>query len=77
MTMERNRKAAALEELSSIEKKIVEGSASPPDTKNRLNLLHELEIIDKFALMDLIQKARVKWDIKRDENTKFLYGLIN
>ncbi|GJR48534.1 RNA-directed DNA polymerase, eukaryota [Tanacetum coccineum] len=76
-TMERNRKAAALEELSSIEKKIDEGSASPSDTENRLNLLHELEIIDKFALMDLIQKARVKWDIEGDENTKFFHGLIN
>ncbi|GJW37835.1 RNA-directed DNA polymerase, eukaryota, reverse transcriptase zinc-binding domain protein [Tanacetum coccineum] len=75
--MERNRKAAALEELSSIEKKIDEGSASLSDTENRLNLLHELEIIDKFASMDLIQKARVKWDIEGDENTKFFHGLIN
>ncbi|GJX91167.1 RNA-directed DNA polymerase, eukaryota, reverse transcriptase zinc-binding domain protein [Tanacetum coccineum] len=32
-TMERNRKAAALEELSSNEKKIDEGSASPSDTE--------------------------------------------
>ncbi|GKA71461.1 RNA-directed DNA polymerase, eukaryota, partial [Tanacetum coccineum] len=70
-------KAAALEELSSIEKKIDEGSASPSDSENRLNLLHELEIIDKFASMDLIQKARVKWDIEGDENTKFFIGLIN
>ncbi|GKC45235.1 RNA-directed DNA polymerase, eukaryota, reverse transcriptase zinc-binding domain protein [Tanacetum coccineum] len=76
-TTERNRKATALEELSSIEKKIDEGSASPSDTENRLNLLHELEIIDKFASMDLIQKARVKWDIEGDENTKFFHGLIN
>ncbi|GJS95327.1 RNA-directed DNA polymerase, eukaryota, reverse transcriptase zinc-binding domain protein [Tanacetum coccineum] len=58
-------------------KKIDEGSASPSDTENRLNLLHELEIIDKFALMDLIQKARVKWDIEGDENTKVFHGLIN
>ncbi|GJY53364.1 RNA-directed DNA polymerase, eukaryota, reverse transcriptase zinc-binding domain protein [Tanacetum coccineum] len=75
--MERNKKAAALEELSSIEKKIDEGSASPSDTENIFNLLHELEIIDKFASMDLIQKARVKWDIEGDENTKFFYRLIN
>ncbi|GJV51230.1 RNA-directed DNA polymerase, eukaryota, reverse transcriptase zinc-binding domain protein [Tanacetum coccineum] len=51
-TIERNRKVAALEELSSIEKKIDEGSASPSDMENRLNLLHELEIIDKFVSMD-------------------------
>nr|GEZ52619.1 RNA-directed DNA polymerase, eukaryota [Tanacetum cinerariifolium] len=72
-TMERNQKVVALKELSSIEKKIDEGSTSPSDSKNRLNLLHELEIIDKFASMDLIQKARVKWDIEGDENTKFFH----
>ncbi|GJR61398.1 RNA-directed DNA polymerase, eukaryota, reverse transcriptase zinc-binding domain protein [Tanacetum coccineum] len=76
-TIERNKKAAALEELSFIEKKIDEGSASPSDTENRPNLLHELEIIDKFPSMDLIQKARAKWDIEGDENTKFFHGLIN
>ncbi|GJU96538.1 RNA-directed DNA polymerase, eukaryota, reverse transcriptase zinc-binding domain protein [Tanacetum coccineum] len=53
-TMETNRKASVLEELSSIEKKIDEGSASPSDTENRLNILLELEIINKFASMDLI-----------------------
>nr|GEX65776.1 RNA-directed DNA polymerase, eukaryota [Tanacetum cinerariifolium] len=71
------KKDAALEELSSIKKKIDKGSASPSDTENRLNLLHELEIIDNFASMDFIQKARVKWDIEVDENTKFFHGLIN
>ncbi|GJW01256.1 putative RNA-directed DNA polymerase, eukaryota, reverse transcriptase zinc-binding domain protein [Tanacetum coccineum] len=76
-TMDRNRKAVALEEITSIEKKIDEGSASPSDTENRLDLLHELEKIDKLASMDLIQKARVKWDIEGDENLKFFHGLIN
>ncbi|GJY57855.1 RNA-directed DNA polymerase, eukaryota, reverse transcriptase zinc-binding domain protein [Tanacetum coccineum] len=59
-TMDRNRKAVALEEITSIEKKIDEGSASPSDTENHLNLLHELKKIDKLASMDLIKKARVK-----------------
>ncbi|GJS91534.1 hypothetical protein Tco_0774170 [Tanacetum coccineum] len=59
-SLDRNRKTAAIEELSSIEKKIDTGSATHSDTENRLKLLHELEDIDKFASMDLIQKARVK-----------------
>ncbi|GJY99944.1 RNA-directed DNA polymerase, eukaryota, reverse transcriptase zinc-binding domain protein [Tanacetum coccineum] len=70
-------KLVALKEITSIEKKINEGSALPSDTENRLNLLHELEKINKLASMDLIQKARVKWDIEGDENLKFFHGLIN
>ncbi|GJX66996.1 RNA-directed DNA polymerase, eukaryota, reverse transcriptase zinc-binding domain protein, partial [Tanacetum coccineum] len=76
-TMDRNKKVVALEEITSIKKKIDEGSASPSNTENRLNLLHELEKIDKLASMDLIQEARVKWDIEGDENSKLFHGLIN
>ncbi|GJZ26815.1 hypothetical protein Tco_0571068 [Tanacetum coccineum] len=44
---------------------------------HRLILLQEIEKIDKFASMDIIQKAHVKWDIEGDENSKFFHGLIN
>ncbi|GKD40599.1 RNA-directed DNA polymerase, eukaryota, reverse transcriptase zinc-binding domain protein [Tanacetum coccineum] len=75
--LERNRKTVALEEINSIEKRIDEGSAMPSDNDHRLILLQEIEKIDKFTSMDLIQKARVKWDIEGDENSKFFHGLIN
>ncbi|GJR70159.1 RNA-directed DNA polymerase, eukaryota, reverse transcriptase zinc-binding domain protein [Tanacetum coccineum] len=76
-TLERNRKTVALEEINSIEKRIDEGSAMPSDNDHRLILLQEIEKIDKFASMDIIQKAHVKWDIEGDENSKFFHGLIN
>ncbi|GKD91967.1 putative RNA-directed DNA polymerase, eukaryota, reverse transcriptase zinc-binding domain protein, partial [Tanacetum coccineum] len=77
ITLERNRKTVALEEINSIEKRIDEGSAMPSDNDHRLILLQEIEKIDKFASMDIIQKAHVKWDIEGDENSKFFHGLIN
>ncbi|GJY53072.1 hypothetical protein Tco_0444736 [Tanacetum coccineum] len=76
-TLERNRKTVALEEINSIEKRIDEGFIMPSDNDHRLILLQEIEKIDKFASMDIIQKAHVKWDIEGDENSKFFHGLIN
>ncbi|GKA50055.1 RNA-directed DNA polymerase, eukaryota, reverse transcriptase zinc-binding domain protein [Tanacetum coccineum] len=73
-TLERNKKTVALEEINSIEKRIDEGSAMPSDNDHRLILLQEIEKIDKFASMDIIQKAHVKWDIEGDENSKFFHG---
>ncbi|GJR95799.1 RNA-directed DNA polymerase, eukaryota, reverse transcriptase zinc-binding domain protein [Tanacetum coccineum] len=73
-TLERNKKTVALEEINSIEKKIDEGSAMPSDNDHRLILLQEIEKIDKFASMDIIQKAHVKWDIEGDENFKLFHG---
>ncbi|GJZ46699.1 RNA-directed DNA polymerase, eukaryota, reverse transcriptase zinc-binding domain protein [Tanacetum coccineum] len=66
-----------LKEINSIEKRIDEGSAMPSYNNHRLILFQEIQKIDKFASMDLIQKARVKWDIEGDENSKFFHGLIN
>ncbi|GJX21196.1 hypothetical protein Tco_0223873 [Tanacetum coccineum] len=63
-TLERNRKTVTLEEINSIEKRIDEGSAMPSDNDHRLIILQEIEKIDKFASMDIIQKAHVKWNIE-------------
>ncbi|GJW71004.1 hypothetical protein Tco_0127921 [Tanacetum coccineum] len=64
---------------NSIEKGLHKGQFrySPFDNDHRLILLQKIEVIDKFTLMDLIQKAHAQWDIEGDENSKFFHGLIN
>nr|GEV29831.1 hypothetical protein [Tanacetum cinerariifolium] len=59
-TRESNRKVTALEELSSIEKKIDDGSASQDDNENRNNIIHEIKKLDSLESMDLLQKAHIK-----------------
>ncbi|GJW90607.1 putative ribonuclease H-like domain-containing protein [Tanacetum coccineum] len=73
---------AASEEVSTAElvsTAYLQGLCNPntSDNDHRLILLQEIEKIDKFASMDIIQKAHVKWDIEGDENSKFFHGLIN
>nr|GEV88907.1 RNA-directed DNA polymerase, eukaryota [Tanacetum cinerariifolium] len=51
-------------------------------TKKRLFFYRRNEQDDrdnlvKLESMDLFQKARVRWDVEGDENTKFFHGIIN
>ncbi|GJU63064.1 hypothetical protein Tco_1244899 [Tanacetum coccineum] len=43
----------------------------------RVNSWHELDNLEKLVSMDLIQKARIRWDVEGDENSKFFHGIIN
>ncbi|GJU51774.1 hypothetical protein Tco_1221329 [Tanacetum coccineum] len=52
-------------------------SSVASDSKKETRLqLHEIHNIDHMESMDLFQKARIKWDIEGDENTKFFHTLI-
>nr|GEW02237.1 hypothetical protein [Tanacetum cinerariifolium] len=52
-------------------------TASDADRLLRINTLQELDNLEKLDSMDLIQKARVKWDVEGDENSKKIHGVIN
>nr|GEV89190.1 hypothetical protein [Tanacetum cinerariifolium] len=74
---EYNLKKNILMSLRSLDAKIDAGCASDEDRQARVNKLLELEEIDKLESMDLMQKARLKWDVEGDENSKFVHGIIN
>ena len=63
--------------VSTIDKKIEDGTATCHDRDTRIRLIQEFDKLDNFDSIDLIQKARVKWDIEGVENSKFFHGLIN
>nr|GEY70782.1 putative RNA-directed DNA polymerase, eukaryota, reverse transcriptase zinc-binding domain protein [Tanacetum cinerariifolium] len=75
--IERSHKSANLSEIHDIEKKIDDGSASISDREKRIKLLQDIDKLKNLEALDLIQKARIKWDIEGDENSKFFYGIIN
>ncbi|GJY07937.1 RNA-directed DNA polymerase, eukaryota, reverse transcriptase zinc-binding domain protein [Tanacetum coccineum] len=59
------------------QKRIDDGIATPSDRDTHMLLLQEIDKLDNFEALDLIQKAHIKWDIEGDENSKFFHGLIN
>nr|GEU31990.1 hypothetical protein [Tanacetum cinerariifolium] len=55
----------------------VEGLGYPDDVSKRFGLIHDLKVIDQKDSVDLAQKAKVKWAIEGDENSKYFHGIVN
>nr|GFC42025.1 RNA-directed DNA polymerase, eukaryota [Tanacetum cinerariifolium] len=75
--VETSRMNLLLADMRNLDQKIDEGLASDEDKSSRISKLQELDYFKKMNSLDLMQKARVKWEVKGDENSKFFYGLIN
>nr|GEW89065.1 RNA-directed DNA polymerase, eukaryota, reverse transcriptase zinc-binding domain protein [Tanacetum cinerariifolium] len=42
-----------------------------------MNIMNKLTTLEKIESFKLTQKAKVKWSIEGDENSKYLHGIIN
>ncbi|GJW50327.1 RNA-directed DNA polymerase, eukaryota, reverse transcriptase zinc-binding domain protein [Tanacetum coccineum] len=73
---DRSQKHATLFEIKDIEKKIDDGSASNSDREKRIKLLQDIDKLDNLEALDLIQKARIKWDIEGDVMEKWREILV-
>ncbi|GKB64910.1 RNA-directed DNA polymerase, eukaryota, reverse transcriptase zinc-binding domain protein, partial [Tanacetum coccineum] len=60
--VEFSRRNFLLAELQDLENKMDDGHASDEEKTIRINRLQELDILEKTESMDLVQKARVKWE---------------
>nr|GEU48147.1 RNA-directed DNA polymerase, eukaryota [Tanacetum cinerariifolium] len=63
--------------LIEIDKRLDEGLCYPDDVSKRFGLIRDLKAIDKKHSVDLAQKAKVKWAIEGDENSKYFHGIVN
>jgi hypothetical protein len=69
-------KAELLKSISDIDLQIDKGEATKQDMELRLRSLKELGDLERVEAMDLAQKAKIRWGIEGDENTKFFHGVL-
>ncbi|GKC27569.1 hypothetical protein Tco_1034863, partial [Tanacetum coccineum] len=63
--------------LAAIDTLIDKGVSSSTHLEDRLDIMNHLSSLDNTESIELAQKAKVKWSIKGDENSKKFHGIIN
>ncbi|KAJ9566561.1 hypothetical protein OSB04_002527 [Centaurea solstitialis] len=65
------------ESLFDIDRRAEISPISSPDSRLRQDVLIKIKELEHVKILDLKQKARVRWAVDGDENSKFFHGLIN
>ncbi|GJX87567.1 RNA-directed DNA polymerase, eukaryota [Tanacetum coccineum] len=63
--------------LIEIDLRLDKGNCLPDDLSKRATLFRDLKDIDQKDSIDLAQKAKIKWAVEGDENSKFFHGIVN
>ncbi|GJW14605.1 RNA-directed DNA polymerase, eukaryota [Tanacetum coccineum] len=65
------------EEIKKIDAEIDNGLASDTTINRRMEVLNSIQHLAKIQAMDMAQKAKVKWAIEGDENSRYFHGILN
>ncbi|GJS88285.1 RNA-directed DNA polymerase, eukaryota [Tanacetum coccineum] len=63
--------------ISDLDKMFDSGHSNEELVNERTSLLKVLHNINKYHSLDMAQKAKVRWSIEGDKNSKFFHGIIN
>ncbi|GKC04476.1 RNA-directed DNA polymerase, eukaryota, partial [Tanacetum coccineum] len=63
--------------LTDIDSSIDKGKTTSTILEERMAIMSNLSSLEKMESIELAQKAKVKWSIEGDENSKFFHGIIN
>ncbi|GJV76704.1 RNA-directed DNA polymerase, eukaryota [Tanacetum coccineum] len=73
----KSHKQCLQEELSKIDLLLDKGEGSSTLISKRMEILKSIQDFVKLDTMELAQKAKIKWAIEGDENSKYYHGVLN
>ncbi|GJZ24249.1 RNA-directed DNA polymerase, eukaryota [Tanacetum coccineum] len=63
--------------LCDIDKTLDQGGVSEEILLSRMEVLKQLHDVQSSSSRDIMQKAKIRWAIEGDENSKYFYAIIN
>ncbi|GJS22634.1 RNA-directed DNA polymerase, eukaryota [Tanacetum coccineum] len=63
--------------LAGIDSSLDKGDMPFDNLEKRMNIKHELKVLENMDSLELAQKSKIKWSIEGDENSKYFHGIIN
>ncbi|GJR82178.1 hypothetical protein Tco_0152963 [Tanacetum coccineum] len=72
----KNRKNVLKQELTDLEMAIDKGDVSTDFMYKRMEVVKSIQEMDKLNAMEATQKAKIKWAIEGDENSKYYHGIL-
>ncbi|GJU90933.1 RNA-directed DNA polymerase, eukaryota [Tanacetum coccineum] len=72
-----DRKINIQQNLTEVDKLIDQGKSNDEILIKRITLLNDLQELNNRNAMEISQKAKIRWSIEGDENSKYFHGIMN
>ncbi|GJT95488.1 RNA-directed DNA polymerase, eukaryota, reverse transcriptase zinc-binding domain protein [Tanacetum coccineum] len=64
-------------ELHNLDSVFDRGCGVSTDVQRRQEIVYKIQDLEKIEIMEMAQKAKIKWAVEGDENSKYYHGVIN